>query len=286
MVKPQCVLALGTLAAASPPPSRNNCSPVTFKVSATAENLVFTNPPDPNNATQIITFFQQGLTLGIPTNGTKTVSSDFVINGVYCRPTANKGKHPRALQLLVHGVSYNSSYWSGLGFGEKYNWHSYANDQGYHTLAIDRPGHGKNSRNIDPLGVIQTPMEVDVLHKVISAIKAGARNGNDGLDKAFSDVIYVSLFSLYPFHSPCLEKEEVLTRETDWPLLRLHARHAARALTSPRRFQVHPNRIQHFHEPHGRRDGIQSTLARRTTLSLAICQRPPRLRGNDLGDVT
>lgn len=183
-------LALGAAvaAAASPPGGISNCSPVAFKVSATADNMVFTNPPDPQNATDIIAFMRLAFTGGVLFE-THKVHGDFTINGVYCRPTNNKHRHPNTLQVLVHGVTYNSTFWSGLGFGDQYNWHVYANNEGYHTLAIDRLGHGHNSRAVDPINVIQTPMHVEVIHQVIAAIRSNS--AGDGLDRAFSNIIYV-----------------------------------------------------------------------------------------------
>src|SRR5512140_2065173 len=72
--------------------------------------------------------------MGTPTSGTQPVSGDFVINGVNCRPTKKRSRHANELQLLVHGVTCNSTMWSG-----------YDGISGDATLTIDRPGRAFSS---------------------------------------------------------------------------------------------------------------------------------------------
>ncbi|KAK4451557.1 Alpha/Beta hydrolase protein [Podospora aff. communis PSN243] len=169
--------------------SPSHCSFVDFQISATAQNLVFSNPPDPNSADEAVAFMMTALATGVPSTGSQEVGGSFNIHAVYCKPTKKVKKHADTLQLLVHGITYNSSMWEGWGFGDKYNWHAYASKEGYHTLAIDRLGHGLSTRNADPLNVVQGPMHVEIIHQLISIVR-GNTTANL-LGRGFSKVAYV-----------------------------------------------------------------------------------------------
>lgn len=128
--------------------SQSKCSNVSFKLPISYEALIYTSPPSPSNETQNTNFVASTLGGGqTATNGTQTISGTFTI---YCKPhPASRPCHPRrdALQILVHGITYNKDMWSGLGLGEQYNWHTAANAEGYHTLTIDRVGHDPGAKS-------------------------------------------------------------------------------------------------------------------------------------------
>lgn len=130
----------------------------------------------------------------VSTNGTTTISDTFVVEGWYCTPTTNPKKHKDALQILVHGATYNKAMWSGYDFefGDRYNWHAYANAQGYHTLAIDRLGHGDNPQRPDPLSIVQLPLNVEIEHSLIETVRgAGPSTTANPLGRAFGRVAHV-----------------------------------------------------------------------------------------------
>lgn len=181
------LLAL-TLTASAHPPKRN-CAIVKFNIHASAETVTFPNPPGPDDEAANVQFMANALYPGPVTNGTQTTTGDFVIHGLYCKPTANVKKTANTLQLLVHGITYNSTMWSGYGFGDQYNWHHFANAKGYHTLAIDRLGQGLNSRAFDPLLVVQPAMQLEIIHQLITAVRSGARN--NALGRKFGKIFWV-----------------------------------------------------------------------------------------------
>ncbi|KAK0628382.1 Alpha/Beta hydrolase protein [Bombardia bombarda] len=165
------------------------CSDVSFKVAAAAQNTVFTNPPDPQNKTAIIDFFNASFSPpGVATNGTQAVSGVYTINGVYCKPRVSCLKQ-QTLQILIHGLGYNKTMWSGSGEGDQYSWQKPANAKGYHTLAIDRLSHGSNPQHPDPLTVVQGQLHVEIAHQIISAIRSNARN--NPLGQGFSKIVVV-----------------------------------------------------------------------------------------------
>ncbi|KAK0643196.1 Alpha/Beta hydrolase protein [Cercophora newfieldiana] len=175
--------------ASRPPSTRGGCSRVVFNLPVTAENYVFVRPPDPNSEPSIQAFIVDFFTTG-PDKfiiGTHTVNETFAVNAVYCKPT-RKTKHRNTLQILIHGITYNSTMWSGYGFGDQYNWHAHANRAGYHTLAIDRLGHGLNSRSYDPTSIIQTPLHIETHHQLVTALRTSKSNP---LSRTFSKIILV-----------------------------------------------------------------------------------------------
>lgn len=103
------------------------------------------------------------------------------IFGVLCRP---ESQQPKVLQILVHGVTYDHTYWDLPGFGGKYSYASTMNRKGYATLAIDRVGSGRSSH---PLGTLLTvDSNANAVHDVVQT----ARNSGLG-DQKFETVALV-----------------------------------------------------------------------------------------------
>ncbi|VBB73152.1 Putative protein of unknown function [Podospora comata] len=168
----------------------SECSPVSFDIVATAENAILSPSYDPSNETSIINFINAMARGEVnPVVGFQNISGSFVINGIYCKPTKKVKKKRNALQILVHGITYNSSMWGGYHFGDRYNWHAYANGEGYHTLAIDRLGHGLNSKALDPHNVIQPMLQVEIYKELIQSIRSNT--AANSLRKRFSNIIWV-----------------------------------------------------------------------------------------------
>ena len=91
------------------------------------------------------------------------------IHGVLCEPF---GRHPQTLQFLVHGGTYNSSYWDFPGFDGKYSYVHDALAAGYATLSIDRLGYGDSDR--PPSQEVTFANEVDTTHAMVQAVRSGA----------------------------------------------------------------------------------------------------------------
>ena len=153
-------------------PQPHGCSEVTFDIKATSQNLVFTQPPNPNDTNSIIDFVLK-VWRGSPvlTSGSRLTTGSFSISGTYCIPENVESKN--TLEILLHGITYNKTVWSGLGFGDTYNWHKHANNRGYATLAIDRLGYGFSSRP-DPLHVVQPSMHIEIIHQLTKVARTGS----------------------------------------------------------------------------------------------------------------
>ncbi|KAK0712461.1 hypothetical protein B0T26DRAFT_752694 [Lasiosphaeria miniovina] len=164
------------------------CSNVSFKIPATAQNLVFATPPGANNETEILAFIKQSLTTGEAVSSTQRVSGDYAINAVFCQPTG-KTKARGVLEVLVHGLGFDKASWGGLGFGDQYNWHAGANARGYHTLAIDRLGQGADAAHPDPRNIVQAQLHAEIIHQLITTIRKNAKN--NALGQGFDKIVYV-----------------------------------------------------------------------------------------------
>ncbi len=190
-MKPFALVAVSALAAAisatANPTSSARCSPVSFLIKASAQNVLFSNLPDETNATAVanwaITNFLNG---EAPSNGTFAVSGTYKIAGIYCEPT---GPAHGVLEVIVHGLSYNKSMWTGLGYGQQYNWPLYAASQGYHSLTIDRLGHGDSEPSLDPWTIVQVPIQIEIHHQLVKAIKKGGHASP--LPRSFSKLVYI-----------------------------------------------------------------------------------------------
>ncbi|KAF0324685.1 ctr copper transporter family protein [Colletotrichum asianum] len=165
-------------------PRRPFCSSVSINVTAEAANVVFEGLPDRNNATAIIEFLASSFDATRTQHSFQQINGTFTIRATHCRPRI-ESTNPKSLQLLVHGITYDRAMWSGFGFPQ-YDWQTYATSLGYHTLAIDRLGHGIESPHPDPFAVVQGPLEVEIIHSLLHTVRQGRSKLGD-----LNKIIYV-----------------------------------------------------------------------------------------------
>jgi len=94
------------------------------------------------------------------------------IHGTLCRPAT--GTVNPAVQLLLPGATYNSSYWDGEGITAA-SYVAVATAAGSITLAIDRIGTGGSSRALS--ATVTAVTEAAVIHQVITALHKGSVDG-------------------------------------------------------------------------------------------------------------
>lgn len=80
-----------------------------------------------------------------------------------------------ALQVLVHGGTYNHSYWDWPQERDTYSYVEWAKQQGYATLAIDRLGAGES--DYPPSADVDIPAQAAAVRAVIAAMREGG-HGN------------------------------------------------------------------------------------------------------------
>ncbi|KAJ7892830.1 hypothetical protein B0H14DRAFT_2685963, partial [Mycena olivaceomarginata] len=101
----------------------------------------------------------------------RRVDDTYDIYGVFCRPDTMPPKKAGVLQLLVHGLTYNSQYWSPpVEEFRNYSYAAFACDHGLSTLAIDWPGVGLSSRPINASDV-QFPTGAAALSQIARHLK-------------------------------------------------------------------------------------------------------------------
>lgn len=81
-------------------------------------------------------------------------------------------KGARSLQILVHGHTYNRSYWDAPYEPDTYSYVRHANEAGYATLAVDRLGDGESWRPVSALTTYDN--QVDTVHAFVVAAREGA----------------------------------------------------------------------------------------------------------------
>lgn len=95
----------------------------------------------------------------------------YPIFGRLCSKTGFAANRP--VQLLLHGGTYNHTYWDWPYQPENYNYVKYATDAGFVTLAIDRLGYGYSAK---PALDVEIDFESNawVAHQVIQYLRSGA----------------------------------------------------------------------------------------------------------------
>jgi pimeloyl-ACP methyl ester carboxylesterase len=77
----------------------------------------------------------------------------------------------RTVQVLVHGATYNHTYWDWPQHPELYSYVHYATAAGFATLALDRLGDGQSDR---PDGfALTSDVSAYTIHQVIQAVRSG-----------------------------------------------------------------------------------------------------------------
>ncbi|TVY82352.1 hypothetical protein LSUE1_G002404 [Lachnellula suecica] len=170
------------------------CTDFVIPIQASAPTQVFPQPPanitDPTALLNYVTSFGSGSAGGLlGAVGTVITSGNYNISMRYCEPQVADASRADTLQFLVHGISYDKNYWNGLGYDE-YSWVDYATNQGYPTLAIDNLGNGE-SEHPDALLVTQMTIQVEIMHNIITMLRAGRL---PKLATKFSKVLLVGKF--------------------------------------------------------------------------------------------
>ncbi|KZV96696.1 alpha/beta-hydrolase [Exidia glandulosa HHB12029] len=129
------------------------------------------------------------LSSGDPTtNVTIPVSGTFGIELKFCEPTTVVASRAGTLQVLVHGASYDTSYWDFEAFQpDNYSYVRFAAAQGYPTLNMARLGSGL-SDHPDPLQVVQFGLQIAIEEQILRLARAGSITA---LGRAFTDIILV-----------------------------------------------------------------------------------------------
>ncbi len=103
------------------------------------------------------------------------------IFGEWCQAVGQS--KTKVLQVLVHGGSYDHTYWNFPGFDKRYSYSAYMNRAGYATLAIDQLGVGKSSHPAST--EVSYTASTKAVSQVVVAVKGGV------LGQSYSKVVLV-----------------------------------------------------------------------------------------------
>jgi len=89
------------------------------------------------------------------------------IHGTLCLPNHATS----TVMALVHGSTYNHTYWDFPYRPNLYNFRSKMNQAGFATAVIDKLGSGLSSR--PPSELVTKDAQIDAIHAVLQALRAG-----------------------------------------------------------------------------------------------------------------
>ncbi|KAF8218019.1 Alpha/beta hydrolase family-domain-containing protein [Mycena galopus ATCC 62051] len=104
----------------------------------------------------------------------RRVDDTYDIYGVFCRPDTMSPKSADVLQLLVHGITYTSQYWSPpVEEFRNYSYAAFSCDHGLSSLAVDWLGVGLSTRPANSSDV-QYPTGAAALSQVARHLKTAS----------------------------------------------------------------------------------------------------------------
>lgn len=160
---------------------------ITVPVTAVNEKFLFASPADQYAVTaSFVHFLQANSSQASEINGGSiTISNTFNIAAKLCYPkswSAKDAAESKTIQFLTHGIGFNQSYWD---FAEGYSFIDVAAKAGYPIFSHDRLGVGA-SDHPDPIQVVQAPLQVAIIHELVSFLRSGKLAG-----QTFKDIVGV-----------------------------------------------------------------------------------------------
>ncbi|MFF5988764.1 alpha/beta hydrolase [Prauserella flavalba] len=168
-------LAVGTVVAVAPlvaPAGAATAQPATPALTAPAPRAV-TGMAGQVEQTSVATDFSgSGAACGDYYFPVTMSEGDPTVYRVWGRLCSKTSFTDRAVQVLLHGGSYNHTYWDWPFQPENYSYVKAATEAGFVTLTLDRLGYGYSDRP-NSLG-ITFPSNAWVAHQVVQYLRRGA----------------------------------------------------------------------------------------------------------------
>ncbi|KAF7983046.1 hypothetical protein HWV62_24710 [Athelia sp. TMB] len=165
-------------------PSNAICERKTYTVSAQAYNKVYKTPPTPDISDSIMSRVWIDYVVSLSTSSSrsnfsdsyvrktkKLVSGNYAISGTLCTPKAG-AKHANHIQLLIHGIGFDSSYWD-FSSSEEYSYVRASAAAGISTFRYDRLGTGLSEKPADSFAIVQSPLELAIAQQFASMLRDG-----------------------------------------------------------------------------------------------------------------
>jgi len=116
----------------------------------------------------------------------ESLPDTYTIVGELCRPARGRA---RTLQILLHGASFNRSYWDFPHRPRRYSYVRHANAAGFATLAVDRLGTGDSDR--PPPELVTVHASASTVHQMVVAVRGGDHRDDEGRRLRFDNVVLV-----------------------------------------------------------------------------------------------
>jgi len=110
----------------------------------------------------------------------------YQVSGELCLP---RGRSADTLEILVHGASYNRSYWDFPFQPARYSFVRHANAAGFATLALDRLGSGESDH--PPAELVTVHASAQTLHQIVSSVRSGTHRDAGGRPLDFERIVLV-----------------------------------------------------------------------------------------------
>jgi len=177
-------------------PDNADCSRETYTITATSQNMDFKVAEETITQPFLASQFQDFVS-SLPSysnytddyiSGMKSVTRDYKISGTLCKPKNYNGRSPSTIQLCLHGIGFDSSYWNfrGQGVSEDYSYIRTAAASGATTFRYDRLGTGLSEHPADTYNIVQAPTDLAILTEIVRKLRAGEIGGT-----AFNEIIAV-----------------------------------------------------------------------------------------------
>ncbi|KAJ3503956.1 hypothetical protein NMY22_g18073 [Coprinellus aureogranulatus] len=147
---------------------------VNVNVSALNYKLDITPPKDQEEVTDFVvrwTSENSNVTKEVVGEPVENVGT-YKIYTVFCVP--EKQDERKTVELAIHGINFDHTYWSFGGKGSKYNYAERALKAGHSILIYDRLGIGKSEKP-DGIKEVQTPTEVEIAAELVKYLKSKPR---------------------------------------------------------------------------------------------------------------
>lgn len=119
--------------------------------------------------------------------------ADQTIAGTLCRPAAQPSS--TTVDVLVHGASYNRSYWDWPDQPDTYSYVARTLASGRAAFAYDRLGAGASSHPLSTL--VTTAADAFALHQVVSSMRADGFGTVDVVGHSFGSVVAIDEAASY-----------------------------------------------------------------------------------------
>ena len=124
----------------------------------------------------------------------------YIIDTTLCFPAnLTNAEKVQTVQILTHGIGLDKSYWDIV---PGYSYVDAAVAAGYATAAYNRLGVGR-SDHPDPIQVVQSPLDVEIQHVLVQALRAGklaskAFKHAIGVGHSYGSIVQLAQNAKYP----------------------------------------------------------------------------------------